>query len=53
MERALSRSYCVFRGIQGVAGADNPGKEGYLNESVTHSPEGWAVAKSGFVTGRN
>ena len=30
---------------QGVAGADT-GKEGYLNESATHSPEGWAVAKS-------
>ena len=30
---------------QGVAGADT-GKEGYLNESATHSPDGWAVAKS-------
>jgi hypothetical protein len=28
---------------QGVA---DTGKEGYLNESATHSPEGWAVAKS-------
>jgi hypothetical protein len=30
---------------QGVAGAGT-GKEGYLNESATDSPEGWAVAKS-------
>ncbi len=30
---------------KGVAGADT-GKEGYLNESATHSPEGCSVANS-------
>ena len=30
---------------KGIVGADT-GKEGYLNESATHSPEGWAVAKT-------
>ncbi len=30
---------------KGIVDADT-GKEGYLNESVTHSPEGWAVAQS-------
>jgi hypothetical protein len=40
-----SRAPSAFSEASGVAGADT-GKEGYLNESATHSPEGWAVAKS-------
>jgi hypothetical protein len=40
-----SRAPTAFSEAPGVAGADTR-KEGYLNDSATHSPEGWAVAKS-------
>jgi hypothetical protein len=42
-----SRAPAAFsEASQGVVAGAETGKEGYLNDSATHSPEGWAVAKS-------